>query len=62
MAVELPGTLIRSGRSADVCDIGGGRVLRRHRDGREAWRVETRATLAVSYWPTLAAAAVKAGR
>jgi aminoglycoside phosphotransferase (APT) family kinase protein len=34
MAVKVPGTLVGSGRSADVYDVGGGRVLRRYRDGR----------------------------
>ena len=34
-----PGPLIGRGRAADVFDIGGGRVLRRYRDGRSkrAW-------------------------
>jgi aminoglycoside phosphotransferase (APT) family kinase protein len=40
MAVEVPGTLVGAGRNADVYDIGGGRVLRRYRDGRETRRVE----------------------
>ena len=31
---DLPGRLIGHGRSADVYDIGGGRVLRRYRAGR----------------------------
>ena len=35
MAVEAPGALIGAGRNADVYDIGGGRVLRRYRDGRD---------------------------
>jgi aminoglycoside phosphotransferase (APT) family kinase protein len=36
MTASLPGALIGSGRSADVYDIGAGRVLRRYRDGRPA--------------------------
>lgn len=36
MGTELPGTLLGSGRNADAYDIGGGRVLRRYRDGRDA--------------------------
>jgi aminoglycoside phosphotransferase (APT) family kinase protein len=47
MAVELPGTLIGSGRSADVYDIGGGRVLRRYRDGRHASSVDIEAQVMV---------------
>src|SRR5258708_22384592 len=47
MAVEVPGTLVGAGRSADVYDIGGGRVLRRYRDGREAGRVEREAQVMV---------------
>jgi aminoglycoside phosphotransferase (APT) family kinase protein len=39
MAIEVPGTLVGTGRSADVYDIGGGRVLRRYRDGRDAGQV-----------------------
>jgi aminoglycoside phosphotransferase (APT) family kinase protein len=35
MSVEAPGALIGAGRNADVYDIGGGRVLRRYRDGRD---------------------------
>lgn len=31
-----PGRLVGTGRSADVFDIGGGRVVRRFRDGRSA--------------------------
>jgi aminoglycoside phosphotransferase (APT) family kinase protein len=35
---QLPGTLVGSGRNADVYDIGEGRVLRRYRDRRPpAW-------------------------
>ena len=33
MTAEMPGPLIGAGRSADVYDIGDGRVLRRYRDG-----------------------------
>ena len=36
MAVKVPGTLVGSGRNADVYDVGDGRVLRRYRDGRPA--------------------------
>ena len=43
MAVGVPGTLVGAGRNADVFDVGGGRVLRRYRDGREARRVATEA-------------------
>ena len=43
MTAAVPGKLVGAGRSADVYDIGGGRVLRRYRDGREARRVETEA-------------------
>jgi aminoglycoside phosphotransferase (APT) family kinase protein len=43
MAVGVPGTLVGAGRNADVFDVGGGRVLRRYRDGREARRVEAEA-------------------
>jgi aminoglycoside phosphotransferase (APT) family kinase protein len=39
MAVEVPGTLIGSGRNADAYDLGDGRVLRRYRDGRDGRRV-----------------------
>ncbi len=38
METELPGTLLGAGRNADVYDVGGGRVLRRYRDGRDAGR------------------------
>lgn len=34
MSNSTPGRLIGSGRNADVYDIGGGKVLRRYRDGR----------------------------
>ncbi|HEX4095047.1 MAG TPA: aminoglycoside phosphotransferase family protein [Trebonia sp.] len=40
MATERPGTLIGTGRNADVYDVGGGRVLRRYRDGRDPAAVE----------------------
>jgi hypothetical protein len=43
METELPGTLLGSGRNADVYDIGGGRVLRRYRDGRDAHAVDREA-------------------
>ena len=43
MGTELPGTLLGSGRNADVYDIGGGRVRRRYRDGRDADPVEREA-------------------
>jgi aminoglycoside phosphotransferase (APT) family kinase protein len=43
MAVEEPGTLVGAGRNADVFDVGGGRVLRRYRDGRETRLVEREA-------------------
>ena len=38
-----PGKLLGAGRSADVYDVGGGRVLRRYRDGRDATRVDAEA-------------------
>ena len=38
-----PGTLLGAGRSADVYDVGGGRVLRRYRDGRDPNQVDTEA-------------------
>jgi Ser/Thr protein kinase RdoA (MazF antagonist) len=43
MAVEAPGALVGAGRNADVYDIGGGRVLRRYRDGRDPRQVELQA-------------------
>ena len=43
MSVEVPGALIGAGRNADVYDVGGGRVLRRYRDGRDARGVELQA-------------------
>lgn len=45
METELPGTLLGSGRNADVYDIGNGRVLRRYRDGRDADAVDLEATV-----------------
>lgn len=36
MSERDPGRLIGSGRAADVFDLGGGRVLRRNRDGSSA--------------------------
>lgn len=41
--VPEPGTLVGSGRNADVYDIGNGRVLRRYRDARPARSVEAEA-------------------
>jgi aminoglycoside phosphotransferase (APT) family kinase protein len=38
-----PGKLLGAGRSADVYDVGGGRVLRRYRDGRDTKWVDTEA-------------------
>jgi aminoglycoside phosphotransferase (APT) family kinase protein len=43
METELPGTLVGAGRNADVYDIGGGRVLRRYRDGRDPGAVDREA-------------------
>jgi aminoglycoside phosphotransferase (APT) family kinase protein len=43
METALPGTLLGAGRNADVYDIGGGRVLRRYRDGRDAASVDREA-------------------
>ena len=43
METELPGTLVGAGRNADVYDLGGGRVLRRYRDGRDAAAVDREA-------------------
>ena len=43
MEIELPGTLVGAGRNADVYDIGGGRVLRRYRDGRDPAAVDAEA-------------------
>jgi aminoglycoside phosphotransferase (APT) family kinase protein len=40
---ELPGTLVGAGRNADVYDVGGGRVLRRYRDGRDPAAVDREA-------------------
>jgi aminoglycoside phosphotransferase (APT) family kinase protein len=47
MAVQVPGTLIGSGRNADAYDVGDGRVLRRYRDGRDARRVAAEAQVMV---------------
>jgi aminoglycoside phosphotransferase (APT) family kinase protein len=47
METELPGTLVGAGRNADVYDIGGGRVLRRYRDGRDAAAVDREAQVMV---------------
>ena len=47
MGTELPGTLVGAGRNADVYDIGGGRVLRRYRDGRDAAAVDREARVMV---------------
>ena len=33
---DQPGPLLGTGRTADVFDVGGGRVLRRYRDGTDA--------------------------
>ena len=43
METELPGTLLGAGRNADVYDVGGGRVLRRYRDGRDPAAVDREA-------------------
>ena len=43
MAAETPGALVGTGRSADVYDLGNGRVLRRYRDQREPGRVAAEA-------------------
>ncbi len=43
METELPGTLVGAGRNADVYDVGGGRVLRRYRDGRDPAAVDREA-------------------
>jgi aminoglycoside phosphotransferase (APT) family kinase protein len=43
METELPGALVGAGRNADVYDVGGGRVLRRYRDGRDAAAVDREA-------------------
>jgi aminoglycoside phosphotransferase (APT) family kinase protein len=47
MGTELPGTLVGAGRNADVYDIGGGRVLRRYRDGRDSDAVDREAEVMV---------------
>jgi len=43
METELPGALVGAGRNADVYDVGGGRVLRRYRDGRDPAAVDREA-------------------
>ena len=43
MTAAGPGTLIGSGRNADVYDLGRGRVLRRYRDQRDPARVTAEA-------------------
>jgi aminoglycoside phosphotransferase (APT) family kinase protein len=45
MTAAVPGTLIGSGRNADVYDLTGGRVLRRYRDGRDAEPVAAEALI-----------------
>ena len=45
MTADAPWTLIGAGRNADVYDIGGGRVLRRYRDGRDPRWVEAEAAV-----------------
>jgi hypothetical protein len=47
MAVGVPGALVGTGRSADVYDLGNGRVLRRYRDRREPGRVAAEAEVMV---------------
>lgn len=47
MGTESPGKLLGAGRNADVYDIGGGRVLRRYRDGRDAGDVDREAQVMV---------------
>jgi aminoglycoside phosphotransferase (APT) family kinase protein len=42
-----PGRLLGAGRSADVYDVGGGRVLRRYRDGRDTRWVDIEAQVMV---------------
>ena len=42
-----PGRLLGAGRSADVYDVGGGRVLRRYRDGRDTRWVDAEAQVMV---------------
>jgi aminoglycoside phosphotransferase (APT) family kinase protein len=44
---QLPGTLVGTGRNADVYDIGEGRVLRRYRDQRPPARVAREAEVMV---------------
>ncbi|HEY6495916.1 MAG TPA: phosphotransferase [Trebonia sp.] len=43
MGAGVPGTLVGAGRSADVYDLGNGRVLRRYRDRRPPERVAAEA-------------------
>ncbi len=45
MSNSAAGRLIGSGRNADVYDVGGGRVLRRYRDGRARAVVAAEATV-----------------
>ncbi|HEX3714884.1 MAG TPA: aminoglycoside phosphotransferase family protein [Trebonia sp.] len=45
MTAAVPGTLVGSGRNADVYDIGDGRVLRRYRDGRDPAQVAAEAAV-----------------
>jgi len=45
MTAAVPGTLIGSGRNADVYDLTDGRVLRRYRDGRDQERVGAEALI-----------------
>ncbi len=47
MTQQLPGTLVGTGRNADVYDIGEGRVLRRYRDQRPPDRVAREAEVMV---------------
>src|ERR1700761_1436404 len=47
MAAEAPGALVGTGRSADVYDLGNGRVLRRYRNQREPGRVAAEAEVMV---------------
>ena len=47
MPTEVPGALVGTGRSADVYDVGNGRVLRRYRDRREPATVAAEAEVMV---------------
>jgi|SRR5580692_1585778 aminoglycoside phosphotransferase (APT) family kinase protein len=47
METQLPGPLVGAGRNADVYDVGGGRVLRRYRDGRDAAAVDREAQVMI---------------